>query len=126
MKFMMMVKHPEPSPPPPQALMDAMDKLIGDTAASGSFVLGGGLAPTAQSHRVKLSRGAIKVVDGPFTEAKEVIGGFAILEFPSKAEALKSAEYFMDLHRQHWPGWEGECEVREIVGPPESAAQNKK
>jgi hypothetical protein len=120
MKFMMLVKHAEPSPPPPPALIEAMGKLTEDAVKSGAFFFGGGLAPTAKSHRVKLSRGAVKVVDGPFTEAKEIIGGFAIFEFKSKDEAVKSAEHFMDLHRQYWPGWEGECEVREIAGPPET------
>ena len=59
------------------------------------------------------------MMDGPFTEAKEVVGGFAIFDAPSKAEMLKWTTRFMDLHKTHLPGWEGECEVRQIAGPGE-------
>ena len=119
MRFMMMVKHPEGknSGPPPKALMDAMDHIIQEAAKNGTMVITGGLAPTAQSHRVRLSGGKISVIDGPFTETKEVVGGFAIMDFKSKEEALEAAKDFMDLHRQHWPGWEGESEVRQMFGP---------
>jgi hypothetical protein len=57
------------------------------------------------------------VTDGPFAEAKEVIGGWAILEAPSKAEALRIAREFMELHRKHWPEFEGESEVRPMFEP---------
>ena len=119
MRFMMMVKHPEGknSGPPPKALMDAMDRIIQEAVKNGNMVITGGLAPTAQSNRVRLSGGKISVIDGPFTETKEVVGGFAIMDFKSKEEALKAAKDFMDLHRQHWPGWEGESEVRQMFGP---------
>jgi len=121
MRFMMMVKHPEGknSGPPPKALMDAMDRIIQEAVKNGNMVITGGLAPTAQSNRVRLSGGKISVIDGPFTETKEVVGGFAIMDFKSKEEALKAAKDFMDLHRQHWPGWEGESEVRQMFGPEE-------
>jgi hypothetical protein len=59
-----------------------------------------------------LSKGKLHVTDGPFTEAKEVIGGFAIIEAASREQALDVARQFMDLHRVHWPAFEGECEVR--------------
>jgi hypothetical protein len=75
-----------------------------------------GLAPTAASARVRLSRGKLTVTDGPFTEAKEVVGGYAVFELKSKQEAVDAAVRFMELHKQHWPGWEGETEVREIFG----------
>lgn len=114
MQFLMMVKHPENTSAPPQALIDAMGKLTEEAIRTGAFKAGGGLESTAKSVRVKLSRGEVKVVDGPFTEAKEVIGGFAILDFPSKEEAIKAAVHFIELHKQHWPGWEGESEVRQI------------
>ena len=114
MRFMMLVKHTEPPPPPTKELMGAMAKLQEDAVKAGSFVTGGGLAAPAKTARVRLSRGKVKVIDGPFTEAKEYIGGFAILEFKSREEAIKSAEHFMDLHRKHCPGWEGETEIREI------------
>jgi len=117
MRFMMMVKHPENSTPPPKALMDAMERIGQEAVKNGSMVISGGLAPTARSNRVRLSGGKISVIDGPFTEAKEVVGGFAIMDFKSKEEALEAAKHFLDLHRQHWPGWEGESEVRQLFGP---------
>jgi hypothetical protein len=116
MRFMMMVKARENTGLPPKALMDAMEKLTLDAVKNGTMVMGGGLAPTAQSNRVRLSSGKISVIDGPFTESKEVIGGFAIMELKSKEEALEVAKDFIDLHRQHWPGWEGESEVRQMFG----------
>ena len=116
MRFMMMVKAAENSGLPPKALMNAMEKLTQDAVKNHTMVMGGGLAPTAQSNRVRLSSGKISVIDGPFTESKEVIGGFAIMELKSKEEALEVAKHFIDLHRQHWPGWEGESEVRQMFG----------
>jgi hypothetical protein len=116
MRFIMMVKAAENPGLPPKALMDAMEKLTQDAVKNGTMVMGGGLAPTAQSNRVRLSGGKISVIDGPFTESKEVIGGFAIMELKSKEEALEVAKHFIDLHRQHWPGWEGESEVRQMFG----------
>ena len=116
MRFMMMVKAAENSGMPPKALMDAMEKLTVDAVKNGTMVMGGGLAPTAQSNRIRLSGGEISVIDGPFSESKEVIGGFAIMDLKSKDEALEVAKHFIDLHRQHWPGWEGESEVRQMFG----------
>ena len=58
------------------------------------------------------SGAVVTVTDGPFTESKEVIGGWAILNADSKAEAVRVATEFMELHRKHWPGFEGESEVR--------------
>lgn len=117
MRFMMMVKSAENSGPPPNALMEAIGKLSEDAIKAGTMLGGGGLAPTAQSTRVRLSGGKITVVDGPFTEAKEVIGGYAIFELKSKEEALEATRHFLELHKKHWPGWEGETEVRQIFGP---------
>jgi hypothetical protein len=121
MRFMMLVKHAENSGPPPKGFMDVMAKLGEEAVKAGTMVVSGGLAPTAASTRVRLSKGQITPIDGPFTEAKEVIGGFAILEFQSKKEALESAKNFMELHKKHWPGWEGETEVRQVLGPEDFA-----
>jgi len=118
---MMLVKHAENSGPPPKGFMDEMAKLGEEAVKAGTMVASGGLAPTAASTRVRLSRGQVAAIDGPFTEAKEVVGGFAILEFQSKREALESAKHFMELHKKHWPGWEGETEVRQVLGPEDFA-----
>ena len=65
----------------------------------------------------RLAGGKLTLTDGPFTEAKEVVGGYAIFECASKAQMRKWTERFMELHRIHMPGWEGECEVRQIPDP---------
>lgn len=117
MKFMMIVKHKEGYGFPPKELMEAIGKLSEDATKSGSMLGSGGLEPTASGARVQLSGGKITVVDGPFTEAKEIIGGYAQFEMKSKEEAVASAVEFMELHRKHWPGWEGETEVRQMYGP---------
>ena len=121
MKFMMLVKHGENSGPPPKELMDAIEILSEEAVKNGTMLGNGGLAPTAQSTRVRLSGGKVSVIDGPFTEAKEVIGGYAQFELKSKQEAIDGAVRFMELHRKHWPGWEGETEIRQIFGPEDFA-----
>lgn len=117
MRFMMIVKSAETSGFPPQPLMDAIANLADEAVRAGRMVGSGGLAPTALGARVRISGGELMVTDGPFTETKEIVGGYAQFEFASKEEAVKSAIKFMELHKQHWPGWEGECEVRQMYGP---------
>ena len=118
MKYMMFVKSAVVSSgPPPKPLMDAISKSAEEEVKAGRMILSGGLAPPAASTHVRLTKGKVAAIDGPFSEAKEVVGGFAVFEFKSKEEAVESAKQFMDLHRIHWPGWEGETEVRPIFGP---------
>ena len=106
MRFMMIVKHAENQGPPPKQLMDAIAKLAEEEVKAGTMLGSGGLGPTAQGARVRLSGGKVTVTDGPFTETKEVFGGYAQFELKSKEEAVKSAIHFMELHKKHWPGWE--------------------
>lgn len=117
MRFMTMVKSAENLGPPPKALMDGIANLGMEASRAGVLVESGGLAPTMKGGRVRLSGGKLTVLDGPFTEAKEVIGGYAVYDLPSREEAMKWATRFMELHRDTWPGWEGEAEVRQIFGP---------
>lgn len=117
MRFMMMVKSAENSGPPPKELMEAIARMSEESARKGHMVASGGLAPTAASTRVRVSRGSLNVIDGPFTETKEVVGGYAIMEFPTQEAAIDSAKQFMELHRKYWPGWEGETEIRQLFGP---------
>ena len=116
MRFLMLVKHGENPGPPPKEFLEAMTKLGDEAAKSGTMVASGGLAPLAKSTRVRLSRGQLSAIDGPYTEAKEVVGGFAIFELKSKQEAIDGAMSFMELHKKFWPGWEGETEIRELMG----------
>jgi hypothetical protein len=73
-----------------------------------------GLKGTAEGFRVRSSGGKLKVTDGPFTEAKEIVVGYAMIEVGSKEQARELAHQFMELHRVHWPEFEGECEVRPL------------
>jgi len=119
MRFMMIVKHAENQGPPPKELMDAIAKLTEEDAKTGTILANGGLKSTAQGANVRLSSGRVTVTDGPFTEAKEIIGGFATFELKSKQQAVESAVRFMELHTKYWPGWESVTEVREMYGPEE-------
>jgi hypothetical protein len=114
-RFLSIVKSAENQGAPPQALLDAIGKLTEDSLKDGSVVSTGGLGTTGTAVRMRIVKGKITATDGPFTEAKEVIGGFAILEAPSKREAIEATRRFLQLHREHWPTWEGECELRELV-----------
>lgn len=114
MRFMAMVKSAESSSPPPQSLMEAIAKLGEEGVKAGVLVETGGLYPSAMGARVRLSGGKLKVTDGPFTEAKEVIGGYAVYDVKSKDEAITWTTRFIQAHRDHWPGWEGESELRQI------------
>ena len=117
MQFLMLVKHGENPGPPPKEFLEAMAKLGEDAAKSGTMIASGGLVPISKSTRVRLSRGQVSAIDGPYTEAKEVVGGFAMFELKSKEEAIEGAKNFMELHKKYWPGWEGETEIRQVLGP---------
>lgn len=121
MRFISMVKYVEANAaPPPKAFLEAMTALAQEAAEAGCVMIAGeGLLPTAEGTRVRLDGGSVTVTDGPFTEAKEVIGGFAIFEAPSKDVVIKYAHRMLELHKAHIPGWEGECEIRRIAGPGE-------
>src|SRR6202789_1798018 len=121
MRFMMLVKPAESSGRPPKELMDAMADLNEEAVKAGTMLGGGGLSPTAQSTRVRVSNGQLTVTDGPFTETKEVVGGYAQFELKSKEEAIEGAVRFMELHQKHWPEWEGETEIRQIFGQEDFA-----
>jgi hypothetical protein len=119
MRYMMFIKHTENyrMEEVPQALFDAMGEFVGEAMKNGLIVDTAGLQPTEKGKRVRLSGGKLTVLDGPFVETKEIVGGYAIVEAKSDDEALSLARRFMDLHRIHWPAFEGECEVRAIEAP---------
>ena len=117
MRFMMIVKHAEKQGPPPKELMDAIAKLAEEEAKAGTMLGSGGSGQPRWAPASGFPAGKVTVTDGPFTEAKEVVGGYAQFELKSKEEAVESAVRFMELHKKHWPGWEGETEVRQMFGP---------
>lgn len=123
MQFMMIVKHAENQGNPPKELIDAITKMSEEAAKAGTMRGSGGLGPTAQGARVRLAGGKLTVIDGPFAEAREVVGGYAQFELKSKEEAIEGAMRFMELHKKYWPEWEGETEIRQMLGP-EGCAPN--
>lgn len=122
MRHLILIKHSEDirNLPFPQGLNDAMGAFIGDAMKSGILLDTAGLTPTADGARVRSEKGKLQVTDGPFTESKEIIGGYAMIEANSRADAVDFATQFMELHRVHWPEFTGECEVRTLANfdPP--------
>jgi len=119
MKYLTFIRHPESyrQAGPPKPLMEAMGKFVEKSRKDGTLVDTGGLLASKDGALVRLANGKITVTDGPFTESKEVIGGWAILNAGSKAEAVRLATEFMELHRKYWPEFEGESEVRPMFDP---------
>ena len=117
MRFMFIVTSTHFQQPTP-ALMEAMNKLADREIKAGRMLDMGGLTPLEMGARVRVADGRLSVVDGPFVEAKEVIGGYAIFELPGKEEALATATEFMQLHKDLMPGWEGTCELRAFAAGP--------
>ena len=114
MRFLSMIRVNERSgQKPSEKLMADMGKLIEEMTRNGVLISTAGLRPTAEGFRVRLSGGKMRVTDGPFTEAKEVIGGFAMIEAKSKAEAIELTKRFLQVHGDEW---ELECEVRPLDG----------
>ncbi len=108
MKFLSIYKTAERNAPPSQEEMAKMGKLVEDGMKAGWLLATEGCLPTALGARVRNSNGKVTVTDGPFTEAKEVVGGFAILRANSKEEAIQLTRDFLQVVGQ------GECELRQI------------
>lgn len=116
MKYLMLINHAEVdrSLPIPPALNEAMGEFVTEGFQKGWLKDTAGLKPTKDGYRIRSKGGKLTQTDGPFTEAKEVIGGFAMVEVGSKEEAHEVAQRFMELHRVHWPSFDCECEVRPV------------
>jgi len=101
MRFMMMIKATkdyEAGLPPSPELMAGMAKLTEDNVKSGALLASGGLQPSSQGLRIRYSGGKRTVIDGPFAETKELIGGYAIISANSKAEAIELANRVLEVH----------------------------
>ena len=116
MKYLMLIKHDEKyrSQTIPQKLMDAVGGFVTEKMKSGVITDTAGLKTSAEGFRIRTGGGKLKVTDGPFTETKELVGGYVIADVKSKQEALDLANRFMELHRIHWPEFEADCEVRPV------------
>ena len=118
MRFMGFVKMQEGVGAPPQALIDAMGEFVQKSVAAGQFLDGGGLYGTEDAVNFVIRNGETTQVDGPYAEAKEVVGGWSILEFPSKEDAVENARRMADLHTEHWPEAELTITLRQISDEP--------
>lgn len=117
MRFMITVKGSENAGMPPQELMDGIAQLGMEATRAGVLVETGGLLPSAAGARMRVKGGKIVATDGPFSEAKEVVGGYAVYEVASLDQAKEWTRRFLDLHVKHWNGWEGEAEIRPVMNP---------
>lgn len=121
MRFMMIVKASpdyEAGKPPNPELMAAVARLGEAQMKQGVLLMTGGLLPSSAGARVYASGDSLEVKDGPFSETKELIGGFAIMQCRSRAEAIEHGRAFMQLHRRVMgPTYEGQLEIRQLVGP---------
>ena len=114
MKFLSMVRVAETGQKPSERLMQEMGKLMEEMTRAGVLVSTAGLRPSKEGVRMRSNHGKISVTDGPFTETKEVIGGFAILEAPSLKDAIALTRRFLAVHGDEW---NVECELRPLDGP---------
>lgn len=114
MRYLSMVRIDENTGQvPSEKLMADMGKLMQEMIAEGTLIRTAGLGPTRDGVRVRRRRGKLSITDGPFTETKEVIGGYAVLEAESKEHAIELARRFIEVHGDEW---DIECEVRPIEG----------
>jgi hypothetical protein len=114
MKFLMFIKHTDNAGQPPKALMDAMETFVSKSFANGTLKDTGGLVPAKSSTFMQSKGGKVTVKDGPFTESKEIVGGYAMVETKTREQALEIAREFMELHRVHWPEFECVSEIRQV------------
>ncbi len=116
MRFLSIYKSVETGLPPSQEELIKVGKLVEDGMKAGYILAVEGCLPSAAGARVRLSDGKVTVTDGPFTESKEVVGGFAILSATSKDEAVKLAKQFLST------AGEGECELRQLFEADQAPA----
>ena len=119
MRFLSIVTAPERHGPPSPEEMESMDVLLGEAFAEGWLIAAEGLMPTAFGVRIRKAGGDITVMDGPFAESKEVVGGFAILEAPSKEAAIERCRRFLAA------GGDGLCELRQLWEAPGAVEAEK-
>jgi hypothetical protein len=121
MRFLSMIRIQENTGRvPSEQLMAEMGRLIEEMTREGTLVDTAGLRPTAEGVRVRLHQGRVTTTDGPFTESKEVIGGFAVLEAQSLAHAIELTKRFLAVHGSEW---NLECEIRQMEGPDDCSAR---
>jgi hypothetical protein len=124
MHYMVFVKMAQDVGEPPAALVEAMGTEMERGFADGTLVHIGGLYATSYRTEFRVRAGEVTSTDGPFTEAKEEVGGYAIIDVRDHAEAVENGRLMAELHRKHWPDWDGAVEVRRIAGADEIGDSN--
>ena len=118
MRFMIIVKATKDSEAgvmPDEKLLAAMGAFMEEGVKAGVFISGEGLQPSSKGARVRYSGSKRMVIDGPFAETKELIAGYAILQFASKAEAIEWTKRFVEVDAPGRLGGESECEIRPFL-----------
>lgn len=118
MRCMILLAAAEDVGAPPPQLLEAMGAGMGELMQAGVMLQSGALLPSAAGARVRLSGDRVTVTDGPFTEATELVGGYAIVEVQSQDQAVGLATRLVEIHKNHWPGWQGAAEIRPLVDSP--------
>ena len=122
MRFLSYIESDPAQPwgPPPPELFEAIGAFGAEAVAAGVVVDQGGLAAIETSPHIRISGGKMTVTDGPFAEAKEVIGGYGMYDCRSVEEAVEWSRRFMQIHLDTWPGFEGTSVVRQVFGPDDA------
>jgi hypothetical protein len=125
MRYMMLVTAPADPGPVPPALIEARNKWVANETEAGSFIDGAEFIREKSPKSICLQEGIVEMTDGPFAEAKEVLGGYMLFEFPTHNAAEMSAHAFLELHVDHWPGWDGAVTLLPITAVQTHNAQPK-
>jgi hypothetical protein len=114
MRFLCLYKSSKPEgTPPTQQEIAEMGELIEEQMKDGILLATEGCLPSAKGARVRLGGGKFTVIDGPFTESKELVGGFALIQAKSKDEAIEHTKRFLKV------AGDGETEIRQVCEPGE-------
>jgi hypothetical protein len=117
MRALMLLKMSEQVGEPPESLFAAMDETIKDLEKTTTIIDTNGLLPTAEAAtKIRVTGGTTTVLDGPFAESRELVGGYALVEVDTYEQAVEAARKIIQVHTDHWPTWEGEAEVRQVMG----------
>ena len=117
MRALMLLKMSEQVGQPPESLFQAMDETIKEIEKTTTIIDTNGLVPTAEAAtKILVTGGKTTVLDGPFAESRELVGGYALVEVDTYEQAVEAARKIIQVHTDHWPTWEGEAEVRQVMG----------
>ena len=117
MRALVLLKMSEQVGQPPESLFQAMDETIKEIEKTATIIDTNGLLPTDEAAtKIRVTGGKTTVLDGPFAESRELVGGYALVEVDTYEQAVEAARKIIQVHVDHWPTWEGEAEVRQVMG----------